>query len=311
MQNLSLKVGALLCLSCLPARAATTPSSAPSSFQCESVFEPGSADVSQMRWQKCIEDARANGLAIESVTVSGAATPPGQPEQNHQLAQERSEALRDTFRGLLPSVPVEAQNRGIVTYKGRNAIVVLQGTRTATNAALTTFQEEAPPPSPAATPQPPADERLASLGNPPAAAPMRSRSSNVQARVAVRAGADRDWNNDQRSPGVVGLDLTALPTVAASRSLRLEAGALAEQHISHDLEDTTGLYGVGGVGYRRGGFVAGVRGLAGAILTSSNGEFDGGGEGRLGFENNQLSIFFGMGRTKAWTRFGWDLGIIF
>ncbi|MEY4065747.1 MAG: hypothetical protein RIR26_1955 [Pseudomonadota bacterium] len=130
-------------------------------------------------------------------------------------------------------------------------------------------------------------------------------------RVAARFGQDADRNLDESFPAI-GLELAYVRPNTGTPHLRTEMGGTAvAMSKGNDLMKRASAHVLLGAGYNISGVVIGARALGGGVWDEKDKwRDDFGGEGRLGFENKNVSIFAGVGRTDKTSRFGLDVGLM-
>ncbi len=144
-----------------------------------------------------------------------------------------------------------------------------------------------------------------------------SAAKNYSMRVSLRAGIDREWNGNtwkERQIQAYGLDMAFIPKYSQLNLMRTEAGFVASSYNNQNVKTFSTVNGTLFVGVQsnaNGGFVAGVRGLAGVLIKSEVAEFDGGGEVRMGGESEKIAAYASAGRTNHFTKIGVDLGFKF
>ena len=142
-------------------------------------------------------------------------------------------------------------------------------------------------------------------------------SKNYSMRASLRAGIDREWNGNtwkERQIQAYGLDMAFIPKYSQLNLMRTEAGFVASSYNNQNVKTFSTVNGTLFVGVQsnaNGGFVAGVRGLAGVLIKSEVAEFDGGGEVRMGGESDKIAAYASAGRTNHFTKIGVDLGFKF
>lgn len=130
-------------------------------------------------------------------------------------------------------------------------------------------------------------------------------------RVAARLGQDAIRDLDENFPAI-GLELAYVRPNTGTPHLRTEmGGTAASMSKGNDLMKRASAHVLLGAGYNISGVVIGARALGGGVWDEQEKwRDDFGGEGRLGFENKNVSIFAGVGRTDKTSRFGLDVGLI-
>jgi len=140
---------------------------------------------------------------------------------------------------------------------------------------------------------------------------MRSGWNDI--RVAARLGYDKVWDRNEYM-NALGADVSYVRRNLGTTLARLEAGATAS-FLGDFAEDNKNFnfHGTLFPALEVGPLVVGPRGLIGGSWNDTDKEvdFDAGGEGRLGLEASNYSVFFSAGRTKELTRVSVDLGATF
>lgn len=298
---------------------------------CSYDFAVGSSSVNVERVRSCLESVDAS--QVKKITVIGSADSTGSEEFNQQLSEQRAMAADKSIRSMFPGATIETQSVGISDL-GRVAQMNLMGAAMNTladsgttlgpynNELNTTLQGGSMTTEQPATT---ADTSMqtAAIGSPSLgsnqAVKSPARDTTTDLRVAVRGANDRYWIRDQREYGGIGAEVSFVPKMIPG--LRSEVGVVGtaytssqEQEKEFDLYSAHLIAGLGVIS--EGGFAAGVRGLAGAAFDYDDNwdptdHVDGGGEGRIGYEKNSLSIYAGAGRTQNFTRLGVDFGWTF
>ncbi len=130
-------------------------------------------------------------------------------------------------------------------------------------------------------------------------------------RIAARMGQDADRDSDESYPAI-GFEAAYVRPNTGIPHLRTEMGGTAVSMAKgSDLMRRASAHAILGAGYNISGVVIGARALGGGVWDEKEKwRDDVGGEGRLGFENDNISIFAGVGRTDKTTRFGLDVGLM-
>lgn len=291
---------------------------------CSYDFAVGESSVNVQNVRNCLESVEAS--QIKKITVIGSADNTGTEEFNQQLSEERAMKASASIRSMFSGATIETQSVGISDL-GRVAQINLMGipvnslADSGTSSLGTTLQG-----GNISTDEPASTEdtsmQTAAIGSPSLgsnqAIKFPSRAT-TDLRVAVRGANDRYWVRDQREYGGIGAEVSIVPK--AFTNLRSEFGLVGsaytsskEQEREFDLYSAHLIAGLGVIS--RDGLAAGVRGLAGAAFDYDDNwdptdHVDGGGEARVGYEKNSLSIYAGAGRTRNFTRLGVDLGWTF
>lgn len=137
--------------------------------------------------------------------------------------------------------------------------------------------------------------------------------SDYQFFVGTRVGRDIFMNDQIVAYTTYGL-LTGVQ-YQTQQPIKYELGLAYNQMTNDKVYSLNTLHSFAGAYYiteKHAGFFIGLRGLAGTIF-NQNGQFDfdGGGEGRLGYENQLFSVSFAAGRTNYTTRVGLELAVKF
>ena len=132
-------------------------------------------------------------------------------------------------------------------------------------------------------------------------------------RVAGRVGYDKLWDRNEFMNSA-GVDVAYVRRNVGTKLVRLEVGATTSfmGEFGEDLK-AYNFHGVVFPALEIGPLVFGPRGLLGGSWDDASKEtvIDAGGEGRLGIEAANYSIFIGAGRTQELTRVGLDIGATF
>ena len=130
-------------------------------------------------------------------------------------------------------------------------------------------------------------------------------------RIAARMGQDADRDTDESFPAI-GFEAAYVRPNTGSPNVRTEIGGTAvSMSKGSELLNRVSAHVILGAGYNISGVVLGGRLLGGGVWNEQdkwNEDF--GGEGRLGFEKDNVSIFAGIGRTDKTSRFGLDVGLM-
>ena len=132
-------------------------------------------------------------------------------------------------------------------------------------------------------------------------------------RVAARVGYDKVWDRNEYM-NALGIDASYVRRNVGTTLARVEAGATAS--FLGDFAENNKNFNFHGTLFPAlevGPLVVGPRGLLGGVWNETDKKtvIDAGGEGRLGLEAENYSVFFSAGRTKELTRVGVDLGATF
>ncbi|MBM3381446.1 MAG: hypothetical protein FJY29_03300 [Betaproteobacteria bacterium] len=129
-------------------------------------------------------------------------------------------------------------------------------------------------------------------------------------RIAARMGQDADRDSDESYPAI-GFEAAYVRPNTGAQNVRTElGGTAASMSKGSDLMRRASAHALVGAGYSISGVVIGARLLGGGVWDEAEKwRDDFGGEGRLGFENGNISIFAGIGRTDKTSRFGLDVGL--
>ena len=132
-------------------------------------------------------------------------------------------------------------------------------------------------------------------------------------RLAVRGGNDKLWRKGERYQAV-GIDTSYVRRNVGTRLVRMEAGATGS-FLLKDAQDMVGFnyHGTFFPSMEVSALVVGPRFLLGASWDKARGvtELDAGGEGRVGLESGNFSLFLSGGRTRELTRLALDVGATF
>lgn len=130
-------------------------------------------------------------------------------------------------------------------------------------------------------------------------------------RIAARMGQDADRGTDESFPAI-GFELAYVRPNTGVPNLRTEMGGTAvSMSKGSELMRRASAHVLLGAGYNISGIIVGARALGGGVWDEQEKwRDDYGGEGRLGFENGNVSIFAGVGRTDKTSRFGLDVGLM-
>jgi hypothetical protein len=130
-------------------------------------------------------------------------------------------------------------------------------------------------------------------------------------RIAARMGQDADRDSDESYPAI-GFEVAYVRPNTGAANVRTELGGTAvSMSKGSDLMRRASAHALVGAGYSISGVVVGARLLGGGVWDEAEKwRDDFGGEGRLGFEKGNISIFAGIGRTDKTSRFGLDVGLM-
>lgn len=130
-------------------------------------------------------------------------------------------------------------------------------------------------------------------------------------RIAARMGQDADRDTDESFPAI-GFEAAYVRPNTGAPHVRTEIGGTAvSMSKGSELMNRASAHVILGAGYNISGVVLGGRLLGGGVWNEQDKwTEDFGGEGRLGFENGNVSIFAGIGRTDKTSRFGLDVGLM-
>jgi hypothetical protein len=132
-------------------------------------------------------------------------------------------------------------------------------------------------------------------------------------RLAGRVGYDKLWDRDEFM-NAAGVDMSYVRRNVGTKLVRIEVGATTSflGELGEDLK-AYNFHGVVFPALEAGPVVFGPRGLLGGSWDDASRDtvIDAGGEGRLGVEAANYSIFISAGRTMELTRVGLDVGATF
>jgi hypothetical protein len=131
-------------------------------------------------------------------------------------------------------------------------------------------------------------------------------------RIGARLGRDRYMSREKNyfaAGAEVGM-VSNLFTGTMARPMRGEFGIVGVAMNDQDPINAAAVHAFAGPAARISSGVVGARLLVGGVWDSTEKwRADGGGEMRFGYEQNDVSIFAGVGRTNRTTRVGIDLGL--
>ena len=130
-------------------------------------------------------------------------------------------------------------------------------------------------------------------------------------RIAARMGQDADRDTDESFPAIGFEAAYVRPNTGSPNVLTEIGGTAVSMSKGSELLNRASAHVILGAGYNISGVVLGGRLLGGGVWNEQdkwNEDF--GGEGRLGFEKDNVSIFAGIGRTDKTSRFGLDVGLM-
>lgn len=266
--------------------------------ECQITFPFNSARVDAKALSVCLEVL--NLKAGAEVEIKAYASPEGTPQHNLKLSRERAQNVKTAMNRKLKGLVIHAQGLGEHQPEGRAAILIKTEK---TVAAVEAKAEKIP------------GTKVAALGSPDtvstktASSPSRLKGNW---RAAVRSGFDTTRIEQREEYFAPGLDVAYLPDLA-NPSIRLELGALASLYAEGNRNRLDSYHFAPMLGYQQSGYIAGLRGLAGNVLSHESDKtyLDTGAELRLGVEKDQWSLFLGAGRTSTLNRVGMDFGLRF
>jgi len=273
---------------------------APSTVTCQVEFEYDSTNYSQQELMSCVD--RMNRENLKLLHVLASSSPEGTTEYNTKLADERASKIKSDLSSRFPNLEVLALGAGESSSLGKTAQILA-------------VQMKDQPPAQAAAPAPVVEAQ------PPVASVTTvtttlTSPTERNARVAARAGRDRYRPVVGQDGNFVaaGAEVAWLPQTDFSpfgTAVRGEIGVSGSALNDEGWVDAAGVHAFAGPGYRISSAVIGARALIGGTWDrASKWRADGGGELRLGYEGDDLSIFAGVGQTTRLTKVGIDLGVL-
>jgi hypothetical protein len=264
--------------------------------ECRVAFKWDSAEVPAQAVDDCVSTLRLQAASQEPLQIIGSATPEGTSEYNQRLSERRAQNLRTALLQRVPELQVEARGIGEVPQNGLVArIIVEEPTAESQAVAEETIERE---------------ELTAAVGTSDVTATATQPSTGGSWRVGPRLGMDHSRVEEKDDYFAPGLDVAYVPQTGVP-NLRVEIGAIGNAYLKGDDQEMTSLHFAPMVGYQSaGGFIAGVRGLVGAVFSDISDDTldDAGAELRLGRETRTWSAFLGAGQTENIDRIGIDIG---
>jgi len=267
--------------------------------ECRVAFKFDSDKVMAKSLDACVEKLRLQAASQETLDIVGSATPEGTTAYNDALSKRRAENLKAALLEKMPSLKVEALGIGEIPRHGLIARIVVDAAEEAGDFAQETINRK---------------ELTASVGmSDVSSSKMTVPESRDRWRVGPRLGQDRTRIENEDNYFAPGLDIAYIPSTGVA-NLRVEIGAIGNIYMDGEEQEMSSVHFAPMLAYQSlGGFIAGVRGLAGVVNSdiSDDSIDDGGAELRIGRETRDWSAFIGAGQTKVLDRIGLDIGFRF
>jgi len=264
--------------------------------ECRIPFKFDSAKVNTKAVTDCADVLRLQAASQETLQVIGAATQEGSTQYNQMLSEKRAENLKAELQKRYPSLKVEARGIGEIAQDGLIARIVVEESEPAAVAQETVKREEL----------------TASVGVSDVSSTSEAQQpSPSNWRFGPRLGQDHTRIENKDDYFAPGLDVAWVYT---NYPLRVEVGAIGNIYMEGNEQVMSSIHFAPMIGYQgSGGWIAGVRGLAGIVDSDISGDQndDYGWEGRFGRETEHWSAFLGAGQTDALDRIGVDIGYRF
>ncbi len=272
----------------------------PQTVSCTVEFELDSANFNAQELNDCMGKINQDNLKLLHIVTS--ATPPGSTEHNSALTEARASKIKTDLAARFPNVQIMTVGAGESAKLGKTAQIL------AVEIMEQPQQAQAPV---EVVPEPSQGASVTAVTTTLTATPERA------ARIAARVGRDRynaPIGEMEKNFVSAGAEIAWLPQVTASpfgAPMRGEVGLTGSAMNDENWVDAAAVHGFAGPAIRMDTFVVGARALVGGTWDrTSKWRPDGGGELRLGYEGNDLSIFAGVGQTTQVTRVGIDLGVL-
>jgi hypothetical protein len=282
-------------------------------IQCVVEFKYDSVQFDQKKLLGCYSSLKPSDVRYFHVFAT--ASPGGSQAHNQQLSDGRAKAMSAFLKSRFPDVKVHTIGGGINNRFGKSGVVsaILVPEPPVTSSLPTTLTM--PPQESVAGSNAPTEGNVASLDPETQSTANLSASSDNRDesfRLAMRIGQDHYSLEKKTAYKALGGEGVWFPKIdGLSTSVRPEVGITGSSLIDDEFLDLYSTHATAGLNARLGTRVLlGGRALAGGLWNADR-EWtgDAGGEFRLGYEYQHLSVFAGLGKTRATTRIGLDLGM--
>lgn len=291
-------------------------------YECQLKYKKNEASVPMKEFKDCFDRFSERKAEVELIQMHASTHNTGNAKKNTELGNKRIDNLRKLLLADYPEARIDALNLGASLRRGD----VVRLTTVAVKAEKATAMEEGGAPvttedrplhttagvgkeSGDVQVETPHAEELPRVALGPTVKAEETRENF--GRIAARMGQDADRDTDESFPAI-GFEVAYVRPNTGTPNLRTEMGGTAvSMSKGSELMRRASAHFLLGAGYNISGIVVGARALGGGVWDEQEKwRDDFGGEGRLGFENGQVSIFAGIGRTDKTSRFGLDVGLV-
>ncbi|KAB8040864.1 hypothetical protein GCL60_02745 [Silvanigrella paludirubra] len=273
-------------------------------YKCEVEFALGKYNIQHKETlEKCIQKIPENEV-IKLIYVISSANQIGNVKNNEILAQKRLDSARDFLNSQpdrFKTAITEELSMGRNHVLGKKVHILIL-TSNKLSPEIRTIEIEKP-----------IEKIVEKKVYVQVEVPVEAKKevSDIQFFIGSRVARDI-FMKDKIAP-YFSYGLLAGIQIHPYDNFKYELGLNANQMVNDDVYSINTGYALAGAYLTTGkhqGFFIGVRGLSGIVTNQKQqADFDGGGEGRFGYENSHFSIGFGAGRTRYATRVGLELSM--
>lgn len=273
-------------------------------YKCEIEFDLGKFEIKQKTiLEKCLQKIPENDV-IKLIYIISSANQIGDVKKNEILAQKRLAAARaflDTQADRFKLAVTEELSMGRNHVLGKKVHILILTTNKL-SPEIRTIEIEKPV-------EKIVEKKVYIEINKPVEA--KKEIPNYSFFVGSRIARDI-FMKDEIAP-YFSYGLVSGVQFYPHDHVKYEIGLNANQLVNDDVYSISTGYVLAGAYLttsKSEGFFIGVRGLSGIVANQKQqADYDGGGEGRIGYENQSMSIGFGLGRTRYTTRAGLELAL--
>lgn len=291
--------------------------------ECVLKYSKNAAAVPMKEFNECLSSYSERKSEIERFHLLATTHAAGAMKKNLSLADNRIANLKKRLAADFPNARIETLNAGPSAHLGDAVRLTVMAVKVEKVAALEegtapVMTEERPLHTTAGVGKESGDVQVEPVAG-EEALPRVALAPTVKAeetrenfgRIAARMGQDADRASDESYPAI-GFEAAYVRPNTGAQNVRTELGGTAvSMSKGSDLMRRASAHALVGAGYSIAGVVVGARLLGGGVWDEAEKwRDDFGGEGRLGFEKGNISIFAGIGRTDKTSRFGLDVGLM-
>lgn len=290
--------------------------------ECTLSYSRNATSVPMQELNDCLEPLSDKKANIEFIHMLGSTRAGGSFSKNIKVGDSRIANLKKLVSESYPNVRIESVSVGPSSRLGDNVRLTAVLVKPAVVAALSqnlspVVSEPRPLHTTAGAGKQSGDlqieeEAMEELPRVSLAPAMKTEKMRENfGRIAARMGQDADRDTDESFPAI-GFEAAYVRPNTGAPNVRTEiGGTAASMSKGSELLNRASAHVILGAGYNIAGVVLGGRLLGGGVWNEQEKwTEDFGGEGRLGFENENVSIFAGIGRTDKTSRFGLDVGLM-